>query len=1368
MFDFLKVIKNYQKGRYYYKPTFITKSSIKDLMTRGGAFYAIYDEDTGFWTKSKPRAIELIDQQVREFTYKDSGEEAMNDPVHGPSIMTMADSANHLVEQFDRFCKTMGDNWHALDQKMLFSNSEIKRNDYASKTLDYPLVEQPTPYYDALCEVLYLPDEREKWEWAVGSMITGDSTKIQKMFAFYGEPGTGKSTIISKIFADQVFGGIEMGYAVKFEANNLVGGSEFGTDFLENDSVLVYDDDAEMGMITVRSTLNKIISHEQIRVNAKFKPPFMTRANCMIFVGSNDPIQLSPNSGMKRRLIDIRPTGNLVSAEQYDDCIEHIPFEKSGIAWRCLQTYKKLGRHYYDHYIAEDMMARTSPFHNFVIENVMELKDGVSLARAYDIYLKYAEMCKFKNELVRYKFRDTLKLYFDKYEDTKFSGFRWDKIGKEKPLEVNIDIKSWLKFNCTHSDFDEIFENQPAQYANEEGIPENKWDKVKFVLADLDTSKLHYVKLPENVIVLDFDIKDEDGNKSLEKNMIAASKFPPTYAELSKSGSGIHLHYIYTGGDPKELSRIYENNVEVKVFTGNAALRRQLTLCNDIPIAELSSGLPLKEVKGGKKMVDMDGFKNEKILRSMIVKNLKKEYHSATKPSIDFIDKLLTDAYNSGASYDVRDMQNDILAFAMNSSHQADYCVNRVSNMLFCSKDILDNENEEKAVVDEDAPIVIFDTEVSPSYKQYIEYCEKNGIPYNVLVLPKGVTKDTKAHFLICWKFLGEDKAIQKMLDPKPEEVEKLFKYNLVGFNNRAYDNHMIWAASQGYTPEELYSLNIRIIGEKDKKAKFGQAYNLSHTDILDFASAGNKKGLKKWEIELGIDHLEWDRPWYEPIPDNRLTDWVDYCSNDVTSTEKVFYHLQDDYEARIILAKLAGGTPNDTTNSLTIKLLTHGIDNPQSEYIYTDLSTIFPGYEFNPEGIDKERYSTEPGAKVPTKNRKGKSIYMGEDPSEGGFANCTKPGVYFNVGLFDVASMHPHSAIKLKIFGKTITKRYENLVEARVAIKHIKEIGDEAYNEALRRMDAIKEGSSEVIKDILDGHSGDDLKHKCKAIAGALKTAINSVYGLTSAKFDNKLRDPRNVDNIVAKYGALFMITLKHKLQDMGYTVVHIKTDSIKVADYDEKVKKFIMDFGKKYGFTFEHEATYSKMCIVDDAQYIAYEVEADGEKLEKPFWTATGAKFGGPMDKDGNALGAPYLFKTLFSHEPITFNDFPETKSVDDAAIYLVNDNGTDTFVGRVGSFVCVKPEYGSSLMRVKGDKRSAVTGTKDYYWAEAVSVRDYPERINLDYYRAQCDDAIDTINQFYPFDEFVDCDPTDFMFIPEGSPEEVEFNAMNPPVE
>lgn len=1339
MFDFLKVTKTFRNSRYYYKPTFITKTSIKDLLVRGQAFYAVFDHSTGFWTKEKARLIEMIDEQVRDYAENDVGNSILSDEAHGPVIVQMADSANHIVEQFDRFCKTLGDNQeHMLDMKMLFSNSEVSRKDYATKTLDYPLQYCPTPYYDALCDTLYLPDEREKWEWAVGCMIAGESSKIQKMFAFYGEPGTGKSTIISGILAKQVMGGRKAGYAVKFEAVNLVGGNEFGTDFLENDSILAYDDDAELDKINARSTLNKIVSHETVRVNCKFKSPFMTNPNCIVFVGTNDPIQLSPNSGMRRRLIDIRPTGNLVSADMYDECMEHIPFEKSGIAWRCLQVYKKLGRHYYDHYIAEDMLARTSPFHNFVVENVMELKDGISLAKAYDMYVSYAEICKYKNVIVRYKFRDTLKLYYDKYSDGKFEGFRWEKIGEKRPETVKIDICGWLQFDKTNSLFDKKFAGQPAQYANEEGLPSYKWSNVNTTLSDISTNKLHYVKMPEEIICLDFDIRGEDGEKSFEKNLEAASKFPPTYAELSKSGCGIHLHYIYTGGDPKELSRIYEDNVEVKVFTGNSALRRCLTKCNDIPIAELSSGLPMK-VKGGKNMVDWDGFKNEKILRAMIIKNLKKEYHPATKPSIDYIDKLLSDAYDSGVSYDVRDLQNDILAFAMGSTNKADYCVELVSRMHFCSKDILENEREiENNTVDENAPIVFFDVEIAPSYKQYVEYCNNNDIDINPLI-----PKDSEAHFLICWKYRGDGKKIQKMLDPKPEEVEALFKYRLIGFNNRDYDNHMVWAASQGYTPSELYSLNSKIIVEKDRKAKFGQAYNISYTDIYDFAAGDNKMGLKKYEIKLHLDHVEWDRPWYEPIPDDRLVDWVNYCSNDVLSTEVVFDYLKDDYEAREILAKLAGGTVNDTTNSLTTKLLTHDISDPQSQYIYTDLSTIFPGYEYHPEGIDKERYSTEPGTKVSTR----KSIYMGEDPSEGGFANCPQPGVYFKVGLFDIVSMHPHSAIRLKIFGEEITKRFENLVEGRVAVKHIREVGDDAYKEAIRRL-------GPIIEEIFDGVKPEDVKAKAKAVANALKTAINSVYGLTSAKFDNKLRDPKNVDNIVAKYGALFMITLKHKVQEMGYTVVHIKTDSIKIANVDDNIKKFIMDFGKKYGFTFEHEATYSKMCIVDDAQYVAYEVEADGEKLKEPFWTVTGAKF-----------AAPYLFKNLFTHEEVVFDDYPEIKSVSDAAIYISTD-GTDKFIGRIGSFVAVKEGYGGELVRVKGNKRAAVTGTKGYLWNESEIIRKHPDRLDLDYYRNECDKAIEAINEYYPFDDFVNYVPMDFLSIPNGVSEEVPFDAMNPP--
>lgn len=51
-------------------------------------------------------------------------------------------------------------------------------------------------------------------------------------------------------------------------------------------------------------------------------------------------------------------------------------------------------------------------------------------------------------------------------------------------------------------------------------------------------SKIHYVKVPENHILIDFDISDKNGNKCLEKNI---------EAEFNKPGNSVHVHYIYNG-----------------------------------------------------------------------------------------------------------------------------------------------------------------------------------------------------------------------------------------------------------------------------------------------------------------------------------------------------------------------------------------------------------------------------------------------------------------------------------------------------------------------------------------------------------------------------------------------------------------------------------------------------------------------------------------------------------------------------------------------------------------------------------------------------------------------------------------------------
>lgn len=297
-------------------------------------------------------------------------------------------------------------------------------------------------------------------------------------------------------------------------------------------------------------------------------------------------------------------------------------------------------------------------------------------------------------------------------------------------------------------------------------------------------------------------------------------------------------------------------------------------------------------------MVNFEAIKSEKGLRTLIKRNLNKEIHPGTKPSVDFIYKILEDAYSSGLNYDVTDMRNAILAFGANSTHQADYCIKLVNKMQFKSSDISDG------VRNDDSPIVFYDIEAFPNL------------------------------FLVNWKVKGEGKPVVRMINPSPTEVEELMRYRLIGFNCRKYDNHLLYARMMGYDNMQLYNLSQKIINEKT--GFFGEAYNVSYTDVYDFAA--KKQSLKKWEIELDIGHKELGLPWDQPVPEELWVRVAEYCDWDVICTEAVFEHLKGDWTARLILADLAGMSPNDTTNSLTTRIIFGKERKPR--LVYTDLAT--------------------------------------------------------------------------------------------------------------------------------------------------------------------------------------------------------------------------------------------------------------------------------------------------------------------------------------------------------------------------------------------------------------------------------------------
>ena len=1351
MLDFMTIATRYVKsaGVTEVYPKFIIRKS-NDLMIRGGDFYAVWVEDLGLWSTEEDDLIRIIDAETRKYC-----EEHRNDLSGTPRPLYLWDAESRMIDVWHKYCQQqLRDSFQMLDEKLIFANDEVNKSDYASKRLPYPLEPGNISAFDKIISTLYSEEERRKIEWAIGAIVTGDSKSIQKFMVLYGSAGTGKSTILNII--QQLF----EGYYSVFDAKALGSSSNsFALEAFKTNPLVAIQHDGDLSRIEDNTRLNSLVSHELMTVNEKFKSTYANRFKCFLFMGTNKPVKITDGkSGLIRRLIDVSPSGNKLPVREYNKLVKQVSFELGHIAHHCKEVYLE-NPGAYDNYTPIAMMGASNDFYNFVLESyhIFSKEDGTTLKAAWEMYKNYCDDAKVPYPLSQRNFKEELKNYFWSFDErlnmddgsrvrSYFSKFKKEIFMSPSEKEEPKPQLKLLDLKPQKSIFDDVCSDCIAQYATTKGTPLEKWDSVNTKLAEIDTSKLHFVKVPANHIVIDFDIRGEDGEKSYERNLEEASKWPATYAEVSQGGAGIHLHYIYTG-DPAKLSRIYDDQIEIKVFTGKSSLRRKLTKCNDIPIAKISSGLPLK---GETKMINFEGVKSEKTLRTMIKRNLNKEIHASTRCSIDFIHKILEDAFNSDLCYDVSDLRNSVYAFAANSTNQSEYCIKLVDKMKFKS---------EEPSVNVDSPnetIIFYDVEVFPNL------------------------------FLVNWKFQGEEHKVVRMINPTASDIEELLHFRLVGFNCRRYDNHMLYARLIGYNNEQMYNLSRKIISGK-KDAFFGEAYNLSYTDIFDYAS--KKQSLKKWEIELGIHHQELGLPWDEPVPEEKWLKVAEYCDNDVIATEAVFNATKSDFLARCILADVAGMTANDTTNSLTTRIIFGKERNPQDKFNYRFMGNVpcqeegfcfeEPGlYQNLPETLEEMiandiynvfDYETNKPCFPGYTFDRGKSIYRGEEVGEGGYVYA-EPGIHVNVALLDVASMHPHSIIAENLFGP-YTARFKDIVDARIAIKH---------------------GDFDAARAMLDGALAPYLTDKstAKDLANALKIAINSVYGLTSAKFDNPFRDVRNKDNIVAKRGALFMINLKHEIQKRGFTVAHIKTDSIKIPNATPEIIQFVMDYGKEYGYTFEHEATYEKMCLVNDAVYIA-KYEADPEAFEEADiqddgWTATGKQF-----------AVPYVFKTLFSRKPIEFEDLCVTNAVT-SALYLDENHGLPDvsefeevrnlrlgvpkepdrdvrkkeqalldkykdysdayldekiseghnlqFIGKVGLF-CPMKNNGGWLLREGKDKYdnvkySSATGAKGYRWqeAEVVKTLGLMDDIDTSYFQKQVDDALEAIGEYGDVEWFV----------------------------
>ena len=1398
------------ENRCYCKLDFLAIPTT-DFMVRGGVARAFYNEETGFWTTNLFEGFEIMDKYLDQEADKWEAE-------HGEPLTRhyIRNTRNNVMYDFIKYCKNRPELFRDLNQTLIFADSEVHKDDYATFRLDYALRDGPCPAWDELLTTLYpVPEEMDKTEYLIGSLISGRSKELQKAWVYYGDASTGKSTIMKVIKW-------LLGWTVLKESP-LVGtidvqamgssGEAFKGESLKNDPYVAMQDDAKLDAIDDNTMLNSLISHEEIVVNSKYEKKYSKRFYSTVIIGTNSPVRITDSrSGLTRRIIDIHPGGRRspFPRAKYDELmrtIQHV--ELGAIAYKCLKKFEKMGIGYYDDYIPVRMMAATNDFYNFIETNYefFANPDGITLKAAWDKYDKFCEMCNVRKKpfqalrlelqnYYRYYSADTtvngvhVRNYFNQFKTEKFKD-----MSKPRTFEI-IDIPDWLKFKEQESEFDKAYADCPAQLAVEDENgrirPQFRWVNCRTKLKDIDTHELHYVQIPEQHIVMDFDKKNVNGEKDYELNARAAMEWPKTYAELSRSGGGIHLHYLYAG-DVKQLADRVSDDIEIKTLLGDQSLRRKLTKCNDLPIARIESGLPLKEKKGEDTV--WSGFENEKHLANVIKNHLRYKSSTHTAECVQLIGKALDSAYEQSKkdpnfNYDLSTYEPIVMTFAQKSD-QAEALSKAIKNDFHfvgfgLEKELQDYGYSMAAVIDSAAKHVSKDTDI-----EWVIDDDGNEYYENLWFI------DIESYpnmFCVC--ALADDPKIPPVQvdGPPPELVSVLTDRPYIGHNCKLYDNHMLYGAMMGESVIELNNRSTRLISN-DRTARFSNATNMSLCDTLDMMSS--KSSLKAEEIRMRkewrkkhpgetppIRHQEMYLDWTKPVPDDCRQAVMDYCLNDCYATRALFHDLKGDWKARQILAALSGLTVNDSTNSHTTKIIFGNDRNPN--LIYTDLKTGIQRDKFGDIVEDKSGFIN----KFPEYDFiDGKNMYLGYDVGFGGRVFAT-PGVWYDVPTLDIKSMHPHSAIAMNMFNDIPTGIFKGLVDARVCIKEH------------RFDDAVK---------LLEGKLAPFLKDQSDAdnLAQALKIAINSVYGLTSASFKNPFRDERNVNNICALRGALFMTKLQKEVEARGYTVVHIKTDSIKIAEADPEIIQFCKDFAIPYGYEFDHESTYDRICLVNDAVFIAKYADEDWCMQHYGYIPGKNKKYAGEWTATGKQFQVPYVFKTLFSHEPIDFDDMCETKKVQKGVICIDRNEGMPDdsalekefkklkkkekdegglsdedmarknslifdigkchnyeFVGRIGEFTPILPGHGGGLLvRKTDDGYSAVTGTKGYRWLESDYVREnhMEDFIDKSYYDDLVNKARAAIDDFYDIGDFLnDNRPLEYYMNPPAYDEdEVPFN-------
>src|SRR4029077_16751559 len=489
--DFYQIrTRELKNGRCEMFPDFVIGRS-QDLMVQGRTFYAIWDEKKGLWSRDEYDVQRLVDEDLEaeaERSHKETGIDY--------DIRYMRSFQSTSWTQFRKFLANISDNSKPLDSKIIFADTPIKKTDYASRRLSYAIGGDDISAWDELVGALYSIEERTKIEWSIGSIVAGDSKKIQKFFVFYGPAGSGKSTILN--IMEKLF----EGYTTTFDGKAL-GRSDaaFSTEAFKHNPLVAIQHDGDLSRLEDNTRLNSIVSHEYMLMNEKYKPSYTARADALLFIGSNQPVKISDaKTGIIRLLVDIPPTGVRIPVRHFQVLLDRIDFELGAIAAHCCATYLKMGKNYYNAYRPLEMMLQTDIFFNYIeaYYDVLKSQDYTTLKQAYAFYKEFCAESGIERPLPQYKMREELRNYFNEFKDKAevdgekvrsfYSGFNAEKF--KMPVDRGEDAPAFsLVMDETESLLDIEWGKRSAQYANKDEAPILKWVNVTTKLEDLDTSR---------------------------------------------------------------------------------------------------------------------------------------------------------------------------------------------------------------------------------------------------------------------------------------------------------------------------------------------------------------------------------------------------------------------------------------------------------------------------------------------------------------------------------------------------------------------------------------------------------------------------------------------------------------------------------------------------------------------------------------------------------------------------------------------------------------------------------------------------------------------------------------------------------------